>query len=36
VLPVTGRNTTGWFLVAIGLMLAGMAVLAGAARWRKN
>src|SRR2546421_10371021 len=36
VLPVTGENTTGWLLVAVGLMLAGVAVLAGAARGRKN
>jgi hypothetical protein len=35
-LPVTGRNTTGLLWVAVGLMLSGVAVLTGAALWRKN
>ena len=35
-LPVTGANTTGLLWVAVGLMLSGVMVLAGAALWRRN
>ena len=35
-LPVTGANTTGLLWVAVGLMLSGVVVLAGAALWRRN
>src|SRR5438128_1402161 len=36
VLPVTGANTTRLLWVAVSLMLSGVAVLTGAALWRRN